>query len=679
MIDLYSHNKTAYKSVCEYLKAYKKAAVIHPTGTGKSFIAFKLCEDNPDKKILWLSPSEYIFKTQIDSVSKQGFKPKNITFYTYAKLTFLGDAEIKDIQPDYIILDEFHRAGAVEWGKRVNYLLNIYNGVPLLGLSATNIRYLDNKRDMAEELFEGCVASYMTLGEAIVRGILLPPTYVTAIYSFKGQLDKIENRVKAQKNKFVRDNAEKYLDSLRRAIENADGLDVIFSKYITKKDSKFIIFCPNFESMEKLKEKSREMFGKIDINPHIYSVYSEDTQTDKAFQAFNKDKSESLKLLYCIDMLNEGIHVEGVDGVILFRPTVSPIIYKQQIGRALSATKSKQPIIFDIVNNFENLYSVGSIEQEMEQAVGYYRMTGQYAEIVNTRFMLIDEARDYRKIFDSIEDVLTSSWDYAFEKATEYYTQNGNLNVPQIYRTDDGYPLGRWVSEQRRAYHIDNISKEHIDKLTQIGMVWESRFELGFVTGLDEAKAYYTENGNLAVPLNYKTKSGFALGNWISNLRVRFKEGVLTEEQIEALTEIGMDWNRNDKRWEENYAVAEAYYRGNGHLNVPHAYKTEDGVALGRWLVYLRSKKDELTDEQVARLEQIGMQWDKPLNRAWQSNVELLKEYKAEYGDVNVPQKYRTVKGEKLGQWLRGAKDRAKHGKLSEARRQELIALGVAL
>jgi superfamily II DNA or RNA helicase len=164
MIDLYSHNKTAYKSVCEYLQAYKKAAVIHPTGTGKSFIAFKLCEDNPDKKILWLSPSEYIFKTQIDSVSKQGFKPKNITFYTYAKLTFLGDAEINDIQPDYIILDEFHRAGAVEWGKRVNYLLNIYNGVPLLGLSATNIRYLDNKRDMAEELFEGCVASYMTLG-----------------------------------------------------------------------------------------------------------------------------------------------------------------------------------------------------------------------------------------------------------------------------------------------------------------------------------------------------------------------------------------------------------------------------------------------------------------------------------------------------------------------------------
>jgi superfamily II DNA or RNA helicase len=260
-------------------------------------------------------------------VSKQGFKPKNITFYTYAKLTYLSDAEIKEIQPDYIILDEFHRAGATEWGKRVNYLLNIYNGVPLLGLSATNIRYLDNKRDMAEELFEGCVASYMTLGEAIVRGILLPPTYVTAIYSFKGQLDKFEYRVKAQKNKLVRDNAEKYLDSLRRAIENADGLDVIFSKYITKKDSKFIIFCPDFESMEKLKEKSREMFGKIDINPHIYSVYSEDAQTDKAFQAFNKDNSESLKLLYCIDMLNEGIHVEGVDGVILFRPTVSPIIY----------------------------------------------------------------------------------------------------------------------------------------------------------------------------------------------------------------------------------------------------------------------------------------------------------------------------------------------------------------
>ena len=67
------------------------------------------------------------------------------------------------------------------------------------------------------------------------------------------------------------------------------------------------------------------------------------------------DKSDHLKLLFCIDMLNEGVHVEGIDGVILLRPTISPILYLQQIGRALSTGKGKnvRPVIFDVVNNFD--------------------------------------------------------------------------------------------------------------------------------------------------------------------------------------------------------------------------------------------------------------------------------------------------------------------------------------
>ena len=69
----------------------------------------------------------------------------------------------------------------------------------------------------------------------------------------------------------------------------------------------------------------------------MYQAYSDDPNTDKAFSDFKTDTSNRLKLLFCIDMLNEGVHVEGISGVILFRPTISPIIYKQQIGRALTA------------------------------------------------------------------------------------------------------------------------------------------------------------------------------------------------------------------------------------------------------------------------------------------------------------------------------------------------------
>ena len=63
------------------LKTAGKAAVIHPTGTGKSFIGFKLCEDFPEKRVVWLSPSEYIFKTQMENLRKNGAKePDNIRF-----------------------------------------------------------------------------------------------------------------------------------------------------------------------------------------------------------------------------------------------------------------------------------------------------------------------------------------------------------------------------------------------------------------------------------------------------------------------------------------------------------------------------------------------------------------------------------------------------------------------
>ena len=124
-IQLFNHNKKAYKAAVNMLNERKKAAIIHPTGTGKSFIGFKLCEDNPDKTVCWLSPSRYIYQTQLENLSEisNGYMPENIKFYTYAKLMNLTDEEIAEINPDYIILDEFHRCGAELWGAGVTALL----------------------------------------------------------------------------------------------------------------------------------------------------------------------------------------------------------------------------------------------------------------------------------------------------------------------------------------------------------------------------------------------------------------------------------------------------------------------------------------------------------------------------------------------------------------------------
>jgi superfamily II DNA or RNA helicase len=224
MIDLFRHNKEAYEAAVRMLAERGKAAVIHPTGTGKSFIGFKLCEDNPEKTICWLSPSRYIYQTQLENIREvsDDYTPDNVKFYTYAKLMLMSEEEIAEIQPDYIILDEYHRVGAEQWGLGVDNVLKMYPDAPVLGLSATAIRYLDNQRNMTEELLDGNIASEMTLGEAIVRNILAPPKYILSIFSYQKDLERYEKRAATAKSKAVQDAADKYLDALRRALDKAE-------------------------------------------------------------------------------------------------------------------------------------------------------------------------------------------------------------------------------------------------------------------------------------------------------------------------------------------------------------------------------------------------------------------------------------------------------------------------
>ena len=502
-ISLFEHNRIAYSAAVSMLTETGKAAIVHPTGTGKSFIGFKLCEDKPKSMICWLSPSEYIFKTQLENLVATGAEvPANIAFYTYAKLMLMGEDEIADIQPDYIILDEFHRCGAIEWGKGVDCLLDMYDEVPILGLSATNIRYLDNQRDMADELFDGNIASEMTLGEAIVRNILLPPTYVISLYAYQKDMDKYERRVRTAKNKLVKNAAEKYLDALRRALEKADGIDVIFEKHMSDRTGKYIVFCANFEHMREMIDSAEKWFSKVDASPHIYSAYSDDPETDKAFADFKADDSEHLKLLYCINMLNEGVHVDDISGVILFRPTVSPIIYKQQIGRALSAGKNRNPIIFDIVNNFENLYSIGAIEEEMQAAISYYRYLGENEQVVNDTFKIIDEVRDCRRLFDELEETLSASWDLMYAEAKKFFEEHGNLLISNKYKTESNLYLGQWVDYQRRirtGRMNGRLTEHQIEKLDDIGMVWCNRYDLLWERNYQFALRYYQ-----TLPWNYR-------------------------------------------------------------------------------------------------------------------------------------------------------------------------------
>ena len=224
--------RKALKELNRYrVMGMQKALVVAATGSGKTYLAaFDVRNFNP-QKLLYIVHEGSILQKALETF-KNVFGAK-VTYGIFNKdnsdldadFIFAGNIKLSQslhfFEPeefDYIILDEFHRCGAQEWGKGVTALLDLYADIPILGLSATNIRYLDNQRDMADELFDGNIASEMTLGDAIVRGILAAPKYVISIYSYQKELEKYKERVRYAQNKAVRDEAERYLEALRRAL-----------------------------------------------------------------------------------------------------------------------------------------------------------------------------------------------------------------------------------------------------------------------------------------------------------------------------------------------------------------------------------------------------------------------------------------------------------------------------
>lgn len=705
----------------------ERAAVIHPTGTGKSFIAFKLAEEHPTEKICWLAPSAYIFQTQLLNLQEadvgnatlagkdadtEGYDTNipggNITFLTYAKL-MMNEEIIETLTPDYIILDEFHRCGAAEWGKSVEKLLAAYPKAKVLGLSATNVRYLDGQRDMAEELFDGKIASEMTLGEAIAREILPAPTYVVSMYAWGEEWKRLQKRIQALPNAGLRSANEELLEQLRRALQKAEGLRDIFARHM-KSNGKYLVFCSDYEHMEEMLAQVPEWFGKVDEEPHLYRAYYDNPKTEQEFATFKSDNSSHLKLLFSIDMLNEGVHIPDIDGVVLLRPTVSPILYLQQIGRALSTgTRSQKsngggvfqnnrPVIFDIVNNFESLSCIDSLQGELEEAWNALLWSernsrGEKREF-SERFRIYDEVRECRDIFAKLQRNLSASWEIYYAAASSYYKEHGNLNVPKKYVTEDGLTLGSWLQTQRRVRDgriSGSLTKEQEARLESIGMNWESKAEQSFRRGYDALTQYKMQYGNLDIRADYITEENFALGKWVANLRQK-RNGKcgrpLTKEQVEQLDALGMIWDKNAYQWNCAYEQAASYYKEHGNLEVPYDYVTEENFALGNWIqnqrkIYAGKKAgaSSLSEEQIRKLEKLGMSWQKRSENIWDEKYVLARQYYEEHGNLEIPSGY-CVGNIQLGKWIASVRMKRQNPassgrKLTEERVRELDAIGM--
>lgn len=433
---LFEHNEIAYEKLCEVLEENRCATINHATGTGKSFIALKYLYNNRDKKFLYLAPTYPIIEQLKKDCYKIGITPQdiNIDAMIYRNLLQLDMKELYK-RYDGIIFDEYHRVGATKTYKKIKelkaYLTNDKDEKKFIGLTATPIRYLDRERNMTNEIFDGVVASTLPLSEAMVEGLLPIPYYINSKIACREQLGKMEKRIEKFAPGKPKEKLTAEANKISKKINNGylDYTEMV-NKYIQKKDGKYIVFCSTIDKLNDYYnaiDKWFEKFGSI----KKYMVHSgkERSTNQEQLDKFNEDK-EGISVLLCVDILNEGIHVDDIDGVFLLRKTVSPIIYFQQIGRALSFSgRNRQIKIFDLVNNFGNHNAIDLVYKEflatIEQKMANEPEKADEYRLIKEKFKIKTETENILKHLNEIKNQTS---------AEEIYKSRINYSIEQLIK-----------------------------------------------------------------------------------------------------------------------------------------------------------------------------------------------------------------------------------------------------
>lgn len=438
-LELRHHNQLTYTDVLCNLENHNKVAVVQATGTGKGVLASSLIMNAfSDKTVSVLVPNNSILFNYRENLC---LSSNNVSLNTYAHLLYLSDEEFKQLgdNTDILFLDEFHRTGAPKWGDCVLKLIDIIleHGGKVIGLSATSKRYLDNQRDMVDEIFDGNVILGVDLSTAIMRGILPPFKYIVSLYGYKKLAEGLLEDTRIPTNSVKISGLTDEISKLMLLKEEDRKISDIVQKEIKNlpRNQKWVVFCNNIDELDDMPTHLYRWF-----NPHIKITKmhsklgkSANNETLKNFNA----ASSGINILLTVDMLNEGVHIKGLTGIFMLRKTVSPIVFLQQLGRALSSDYEISPIIFDFIGNYRNLTKYKELElkdlYDIAEEVNSYaeRKRKKYEKKGNNplkygKIIIENYAEDIYNVLNKIEDaVRDDNWTIEEDKLVQkYYNSN---------------------------------------------------------------------------------------------------------------------------------------------------------------------------------------------------------------------------------------------------------------
>ena len=362
---LFSHNKTAYQKVMRAFETADRTCVVHPTGTGKSYLIAAVSENF--NRVLILGPNTFVLD-QVHSVLK--WRKRGVEYMTYQTLNL---TEYPHSGYDLICLDEFHRTGAPEWGAAVDRLLELNTEAKVFGTTATHIRYLDNERNMADELFHGNIASHITIAEAWNQNILPIPRYVSGLFRWDKTVSEAEERIERSRNLSDKEKRERIfrLSNAKLRWELSYGMPSILKKHLDKNAHRVIVFCGNIESLGQMHDEVvgwfREAGFTVASTCIMHSDLADREQRDQMDRFEDDADGKGVKLMFSVNMLNEGIHVPNVNAVLMLRTTSSRIIYMQQMGRCLTTANTKKPLVLDMVDNITTTTVIKGLQDEFDR------------------------------------------------------------------------------------------------------------------------------------------------------------------------------------------------------------------------------------------------------------------------------------------------------------------------
>ena len=646
-------NEAAFQKAVQSLETLNRAAVFHPTGTGKSCIAWKVVEAHPQTTFFWLVAGAQRLALRQAELTRYngGTLPGNVRFCDCEKLAAATPEQwvrLGEQKPGCIVLDCYHELSAVCWAQSVQKLLRMCPQAKVLGLGVPNGAPVCAA---AQELFADCIVSHMTVAEAMAAGTMpVPSAYAALLWPQEEELATLRARIKNLCMPKGDTSLRVQYEELSWSLRQVENLTVLLPRLLSDTNGHYLVLFESAAYQEKLGTELEKLLRTVDPAVRFYAADHACFADSAAVETFLSDTAPGPKVLLCVNAPGVQQPLEGLAGVILVRQSSLMSTFKQMLCRALVAAGSRSVPVFDLVAQFEGLGNGRTLQRDCTEAMT--RAGSKTPGFRQERPM----QQTYR-LYGKLRREMEARWEVLCQAAADAAAKEGTLELPRSYTIHSGVPVGKWLELQRQVQagqRPGRLTAEQAAKLEKLGIRWNHRLETAWEKGFASAQKYRTEHGDLLVPVRYRDKNDFALGEWIVYNRQRYLGGNLTQNRIERLEAIGMVWSTSNDLWEQNYAAATQYYLEHGDLEVAIKYETPSGFGLGVWLGAQRAahKAGELPQEQVERLDALGMDWTNRNDRKWMSLYDVAAAYYHEHGNLNVPSEYVTPDGVLLGKWV---------------------------